>query len=98
MLRRFLFATGICVLWATLEVCAQSIDFGVVTGVSLTDDFRPKTLTSLNASVEATNASKWWLLGPSLRLQLGSRVAFQVDAIHRTVRSRQLTTFLPPLL
>jgi hypothetical protein len=99
MPRRLPFTIGAFLLWAAAFIhgaYAQSVDLGVITGGNLTDDFRPTSQTFLNASVQATNASKWLMLGPSLQISFGRRLSIEADAIHRNVRSRQLTTLFTP--
>src|SRR5262249_17477277 len=75
----------------------QKVNFGVISGATLTDDFRPTTLTFLNGVQHIANASQWFMIGPTVELILPKRFSAEVDAIHRRIRSSRLMVFSEPL-
>src|SRR5262249_60507318 len=53
------------------EGLAQKVNVGVVTGVSLSDDFRPAVVTTLGGdTLHVSNASEWFAVGPAIELVL----------------------------
>src|SRR5262245_19306833 len=67
---------------------AQKVTVGVLTGASLTDDFRPRSYTYIGgATRNVLNASKWFMVGPTIELALPKNLAVEFDAIRRRIRS-----------
>jgi len=78
----------------------QIADFGVITGSSLTDDFRNATRTSLgNSSFTVTNASRPFIIGPKVEIHISKSLSVELDALHREIRTRNTwhSVFSPPL-
>lgn len=80
------------------EGLAQKVNVGVVTGVSLSDDFRPAVVTTLGGdTLHVSNASEWFAVGPAIELVLPKHLSMEVDAIRRRIRSKQLTVYGQPV-
>ena len=76
----------------------QKFTFGVLAGVSLSDDFRPTTRTFLGGTTQhVSNASQWFMVGPVLELALPGQVSVEIDAIRRRIRSTTLTVLAEPI-
>src|SRR5262245_24901316 len=78
----------------------QLADLGVITGSSLTDDFRNATRTSLgNSSFNVANASRPFIIGPKLEIHFLKSLSLEVDALHREIRTHNTwhLVFSPPL-
>jgi hypothetical protein len=96
------FRTTLLVVVCAVATCedadAQKLKFGLLTGVSLTDDYRPTTFTFPNSSgggYFAANASQALLVGASADVELRKNLAVEVNAIRRRIRST-LRTIYPP--
>jgi len=77
---------------------AQKVTLGVVAGASLSDDYRNSSFTFAEGTTRyAANASQWFMIGPTLDFALNDKISVEVDAIHRRVRSTQLTVLGTPL-
>jgi hypothetical protein len=81
------------------SVYGQRLTVGVITGASLTDDFRPATLTVVGSQIrQVSDESDWFMVGPMVELALSKRLSVEVDAIRRRIRSRQAIIFPEPVL
>jgi hypothetical protein len=96
---------GIVLVWLCAIVipphaAGQHLTFGVLAGGSLTDDFRRTLIPRADGGILAiSNASQWFMFGPSLELELPKRLSLELDAIHRRVRAqRVITGSLDPVL
>ena len=100
VIRRLLsgFVVLLCCGSLPSEGLAQKVKVGVVTGVSLSDDFRPATVSFLGGTtLQISNASEWFAVGPTIELVLPKHLSIEVDAIRRRIRSKQLTVFGQPV-
>jgi len=75
----------------TPAALAQKITLGVIAGASLTDDYRNTSLTSPSQTTRITNASQWFMFGPTVDVAFSKRVSVEVDAIRRRIRSTGVT-------
>lgn len=84
---------------------AQKITLGVIAGASLTDDYRNTSFTSGEgglyfgdgATLHLTNASQWFIFGPTVEVAFSKRFSVEVDAIRRRIRSTSLMILGTPL-
>ena len=88
---------GILLLSVSSPASAQKITLGVITGASLTDDYRNASLTFTGATYSVRNASQWFMIGPTLDVGLTDNISAEVNAIRRRIRYTQLTVFPQPI-
>src|SRR5262249_41292496 len=62
-------------------------------------DFRP-TSTPIFGGItqQSSNASQWFMVGPTLQLGLSENFSLEADAIYRRIRFKQLTVLPSPLV
>ena len=88
-------------------VFAQTLSLGVVTGASVTDDFRsgsttfPAGISSSGvqgfSTLTVSSGSNQFIIGPKVELSLHWHLAIEVDALHREFTSTTVTSISPPL-
>jgi hypothetical protein len=83
--------------WTSRSGEAQEISLGVLTGASLTEDFRSTEYRFGNASRFITDESQWFMVGPKVEVGLPGKFSFEVNAIRRRIRYRDLTELDEPL-
>ncbi len=87
---------------------AQKLSIGIVTGTTLTGDFRDTSVSfpRVNGIDEpagtstffATSGPRPFIIGPKLELLLPQGFSIEVDALHRPYRSKVTQVFAPPLV
>jgi hypothetical protein len=79
----------LCCLALSPIAVAQEITLGVLTGASLNDDFRPTSTTYFGLATQySSNASQWFMVGPTIELKLPRHFSVEADAIHRAIRTK----------
>src|SRR5262245_56705652 len=108
MLRNIVFLVAACLAIST-EIFAQKITVGVITGASVTDDFRATTTIPFAGAVvpsgdmdlsttSLSNASSRFIIGPMMEVRLSKGLSLRAEALHREVRSTTQISLSPPLV
>jgi hypothetical protein len=77
---------------------AQKLRFGLLTGASLTDDYRPTIFNfpGGGGSYDLSNTSQAWMVGASTDFEFRKNLAVEVDAIRRKIQSSIHATYVGP--
>src|SRR5262245_48098295 len=96
-----------CWLSSSAPGFGQKLKLGVVTGASVTDDFKTSssfypggTLPSGEtqySTIFLSNESRRYLVGPRLEVVLPWRLSVEAEAVNRSIRSTSKLVISPPL-